>query len=563
MESLDAIIVGPYLFGLTCDVAGEFPDKTLLVPCFHDEVFARLRKWVGTYEGVGGILYHTTEEQDFAQSELGINHPRGSVIGTWLPCAAPEVEGSLQGPEGVSSRYLVYCGRYSQQKGLGELLEFARRYQEQRPDRFRFLFLGQGEVRIPRESWAHDCGFVDEQCKLALLAGAGALVQLSRQESLSLVTLEAWAHGTPCIVNAHCAVLAGQVRRSGGGRAIDGYEEFACALDDLWEHPAAWRAQGQSGREYVRREYADAHAFTKRLVEAIESLSRPIGDEMRRRGLARASKFSRAVWRATRRVRGRFAARRTQVWPQRDRDSTSSDKASMTAETKTVLLPVRVLQHGTLAALAEGPGRTVLCSQVLDAETGRPVQASEDGSLPGLLIPGRAQAAAVSVHLPSTPGSYQIALWTECVDQRDQDADPLRSAGPALVDLIVENGATHERPCCAPLLDIVHSAVGEAHGKQTLPDDYVDVTEGILAGLKKGIKRKVLGNFKHAYVDVLSRQQSHVNQQLVTAVQHLAECCATLDHALQTLQRRVECLEERLSTQAQVIEKEETSVTKK
>ena len=57
-----------------------------------------------------------------------------------------------------------------------------------------------------------------EATKRTVLAGAAALVQLSKQESLSLVVLEAWAVGTPVIVARDCAVLAGQVRRLAGVR---------------------------------------------------------------------------------------------------------------------------------------------------------------------------------------------------------------------------------------------------------------------------------------------------------------------------------------------------------
>jgi len=75
---------------------------------------------------------------------------------------------------------------------------------------------------------------------------------------------------------------------------------------------------------------------------------------------------------------------------------------------------------------------------------------------------------------------------------------------------------------------------------QRLPDNYLDVTEGWFARGKRWIKRKLLGNFKHAYVDVLSRQQSAVNSQVVTALRELTECCATLDHAVRQLQERAE-----------------------
>ena len=44
-------------------------------------------------------------------------------------------------------------------------------------------------------------------------------------------------------------------------------------------------------------------------------------------------------------------------------------------------------------------------------------------------------------------------------------------------------------------------------------------------------------------MDVLSRQQSACNEQLLAAVQALTECCATLDHAVRTLQERVAQLE--------------------
>ncbi len=57
------------------------------------------------------------------------------------------------------------------------------------------------------------------------------------------------------------------------------------------------------------------------------------------------------------------------------------------------------------------------------------------------------------------------------------------------------------------------------------------------------IKRKLLGNFKQAYVDVLSRQQSACNARLLEAVQELTECCATLDHAVRVLLQRVAQLE--------------------
>ena len=113
------------------------------------------------------------------------------------------------------------------------------------------------------------------------------------------------------------------------------------------------------------------------------------------------------------------------------------------------------------------------------------------------------------------------------------------------LQLVVRAGKdTAETDCSSTLTDAAQAALAEAERLQRLPDDYLDVTEGVLATWKRRLKRKLLGNFKHAYVDVLSRQQSAFNQQLVTAVQQLAESCATLDHAVKLLHDRLTRLEQ-------------------
>jgi hypothetical protein len=94
-----------------------------------------------------------------------------------------------------------------------------------------------------------------------------------------------------------------------------------------------------------------------------------------------------------------------------------------------------------------------------------------------------------------------------------------------------------------PLLQEVQEALAAAERLRQLPDDYQDVSEGWFARAKRWLKAKLLGNFKRGYVDVLSRQQSQVNRQLVLAVEQLAECCATLDHALRGMQQKLDDLQ--------------------
>lgn len=550
-DEFDAVLVGPYLFGLTFDVARTLPGKTLLVPCFHDEPFARLRSVLDVYERVGGILYHSPEERQFAEAELGLNHPGAIVFGTRLDLAEGD-PGRGRALVGTGRRHIVYCGRYSQQKNVPLLIERARRYAQLHPERFTFVFVGQGEVTIPTEPWARDLGFVNGAVKRDILAGAAALVQPSQRESLSLVALEAWAQGVPVIADAGCAVLRGQLQRSNGGCSAADEDEFVAALDDLWEHPEHWRDLGRQGREHVRMNYGSTADYTARLEGAIRDLRTPLLERLRQRGRQRVAAFARPAWREC------FAAFVEQVLDAPARPCRENITVSPRGDQRAaplgarVLVPVQVVNRGTHAAAHDGPGRLVLRCRVRDA-SGRDVGApAEDTPLPALLRPEQVLAAAVPVRVPATPGAYQVTFRAERTDRPSVAAD-----GPPL---LLQAGGGPATGCCAPLLDGARQALAEAQRLERLPDGYTDVTEGLFAGLKRWCKRKLLGNFRRAYVDVLSRQQTTFNGRLLTAVTELAECCATLDHAggqrsetaelgatLAALQDRLSDLEDRLA----------------
>jgi glycosyltransferase involved in cell wall biosynthesis len=524
-EEFDAVLVGPYLFGLTLDVALAFPEKTVLVPCFHDEPFARLASWRTAYQQVGGILYHSPEEQEFADIELGLNHPGAVCLGTWLDTQRQGDPEAGRRRVGTEKPYLVYCGRYSVQKNLPVLLDYAQRYQKSHPDRFTIAFLGQGEVSIPMESWAKDLGFVEEAAKHDILAGAAALVQLSCYESLSLVALEAWAQGVPVLAHSQCPALVGHLRRSSGGQAVDGYEEFCAALDSLWQQPEHWQRLGRRGQDYTRTNFGSQESFCERLRQAIDGLEVPLAERMRRQGLQRAALLDRTRWRER---FGRLVEDLLDTAPRLVKECVAvcprTPTRSLSVGQESVLIPVRVINRGTHAVVAEGPAKVRLRCLVTD-QTGQPCGVPEgQTSLPGLVLPGQEIAAAVRVLLPGQAGTYRVGFWAQsitgaCLGEK------------SWLDLtLVERWSSHPDGCCDALLETVQTALSAAEQRQTLPDDYTDITEGLLSAWKRRIKRKLLGNFKHAYVDVLSRQQSAFNRHILTALQELAECCTLLDH---------------------------------
>jgi O-antigen biosynthesis protein len=530
-DEFDAIVTGPYLFGLTADLLHTFPGQVLLAPCFHDEPLARLAVWPRLASQAGGILYHSAEEQHFAQARLGVNHPNSHEIGAQLGLDSATQLSTHDRP------YVVYCGRYSEQKNVPLLLEWLRQYQAHHPGDLDVVFMGEGNVRLPSAPWLRDLGRVNEPTKRSVLAGACALIQLSTHESLSLVALEAWREGTPVIAHRDCAVLRAPIDRSEGGAAVDGFDVFAGTLNDLRANPAAWRARGARGRAYVIARYGSATQYVETMLAAIEQMHQPLRAQMRRRGFDRAQRFARQRWKQS---FGDFVDRVLMHPARPKREVVLIEPMRKTCQvasgTQTMLLPVRLTNVGTVTAVPDGPGRTVIGCANNGADP-------EQIPLAGMLMPGDSLVAALPIAMPDSTDLVRIRLWTQRVGASTPAAKSVE------IEVVVADAST-PRPdsCVSAYLETLHKTLPRTQELQQLPSDYVDVTEGTLAPVKRFVKRKLLHNFKHAYVDVLSRQQSEVNGQVVLMLEQLTECCAMLDHAVQGLHRRLDAMEERFES---------------
>jgi hypothetical protein len=202
---------------------------------------------------------------------------------------------------------------------------------------------------------------------------------------------------------------------------------------------------------------------------------------------------------------------------------------------------------------------------VVEAEASQPAASATQTPLPSLLLPGAAVAAAVTVPVPDKVGRYQAVFWAEPASPLPTDPASPRAA------MRLEVGTETARPECllSALLETIESTLIQAETLQRLPDDYHDVTAGWFADWKRRIKSKLLGNFKRAYVDVLSRRQSAFNRHVLTILQELMHCCATLEHAGRTVppggsepaiaQERIAELEQRMvRLEALLREKEAT-----
>ena len=117
------------------------------------------------------------------------------------------------------------------------------------------MLIGTPVLPVPAHPRIRHLGYVSDQDKYDVLAGAEALVMPSYFESLSMVMIEAWALGVPVLANGRCDVLAGQCLRSNGGLFYASGREFDAMLDRLLDDPALAGELGENGRAFYQAHY--------------------------------------------------------------------------------------------------------------------------------------------------------------------------------------------------------------------------------------------------------------------------------------------------------------------
>ena len=266
----DRVVAGPYLFALIREACLAAPEKTLLVPCFHDENYARIRALQTAFRGVRGFLFNTDPERRLAHRLMPGLAPRVEEVVAMGIEPFEADKGAFAARTGISAPYVVYSGRREGGKGTPVLVDFLDCFRRRTGRDVHLVMTGSGPVDVPATLAPafHDLGFVSEQEKREAMAGAVAFVHPSVNESLSIVVLESWLARTPALVHARGEVLRWQCESSCGGLWFADYPEFEEALLWLLDNPAKAAVLAEQGRRYVLERYAP-EAVRARFADAL------------------------------------------------------------------------------------------------------------------------------------------------------------------------------------------------------------------------------------------------------------------------------------------------------
>lgn len=277
-DNYDVFIFMTYLYYTTVKGLPAVKDKAVLIPTAHDEAPVYLKIFREIFNMPRGIFYLTHEECEFTQKLFNnsniINNNGYGGSGIEIPDSVNA--DFIKDKYGIED-YIVYAGRIDVSKGCKELFKYFKKYKRHNKNNLKLVLIGKEVMRVPHNSNIISLGFVSEQEKYDVMAGARALIMPSAFESLSIVVLEALGLGIPVICNGKCDVLKGHCKRSGAGIAYEDYRQFEAAINrvinEIGSDEDLCRTIRNNAMEYVRNNYT-WDIIMKRFNEVIEACAR-------------------------------------------------------------------------------------------------------------------------------------------------------------------------------------------------------------------------------------------------------------------------------------------------
>jgi glycosyltransferase involved in cell wall biosynthesis len=294
-QQYEVLMFFTYLYAPTVLGLDVAPARSILVSTAHDEPAIRLEIFKDVFSRPAAICYLTDSERQFVHRQfpdrpllediigVGVDTPQhqpyprmaapveeeasadDSVTGPTVegdePAAAREFPSHLTARGAVFRRrhrlwgpVVLYGGRIDPGKGCEELIEYFSSYVKEGGEAALAL-MGVKLMALPEEPFIRFAGLLSDRERLQALEAATVVVCPSPYESLSLLALEAMSVGTPILANARSAVLVEHCTRSNGGLYYADRDEFVECLKLLVGDERLCAAMGQSGREYIRRNF--------------------------------------------------------------------------------------------------------------------------------------------------------------------------------------------------------------------------------------------------------------------------------------------------------------------
>ncbi|MFZ4863551.1 glycosyltransferase [Sphingobacterium sp. Mn56C] len=233
------------------------PEKTILIPTIHNESDAFRGIQTKLFTSVKHIAFNTEEEENLSRNIYGKHMSASSIVAVGIETDFEQTvsEDSIRQKFNLPPRYIHYFGRICDSK-MDKLIPWFVNYKKQYPSDIKLVLTGrifQKKVNLPDIQYT---GFVSDEEKIVLIKNATLIINPSKNESLSLLLLEAMNLGKTVIVNSKSDVMKGHALKS--GFATEYYlkeKDFQKVLNKYLDNPELIEKNKERAKNYVKTNY--------------------------------------------------------------------------------------------------------------------------------------------------------------------------------------------------------------------------------------------------------------------------------------------------------------------
>lgn len=248
----------PYMFGTTFWGVQQCPEKSVLIPCFHNESYAHMKTFRKVYSSVAGMLFNAQPEETLTERLFDITGMKTEVMGLGVNTKLTYDAARFREKYHINEPFILYAGRKDEGKNIYTLIDYFKKFKSKNQSDLKLVLIGGGEITIPEEiaSDVIDLGFVDVQDKYDAYGAAEVLCQPSKNESFSFVIMESWLCNRPVLVHEACDVTKNFVCNSDGGLYFNNYYDFEGTINYLMSHKEEADQMGKNGHDFVMNHFA-------------------------------------------------------------------------------------------------------------------------------------------------------------------------------------------------------------------------------------------------------------------------------------------------------------------
>lgn len=249
-DSDSIFIFIPYLYGVVFFGCQIHPERSIMIPCLHDEGYARMKLMRQALSKIAAISFNSSAEKKLANSLLE-KMPYNAVIGTGIDQNIISEPIRFKNKHGLD-QFILYAGRKAQEKNVPLLIEYFCKFLEQNNSDLKLVLLGNGKAQIPEKFSKNILDMMVSKSELHDAYAAATVFCLpSINESFSIVIMEAWLQKTPVLVHGKSEVTKDHCIKSNGGLYFDNYDEFEGCVKYFIENKEMRKKLGENGAKYV------------------------------------------------------------------------------------------------------------------------------------------------------------------------------------------------------------------------------------------------------------------------------------------------------------------------